>query len=207
MPNSRQKILNYILEQKCATVEELSKVFKVTPANVRHHLSILIEQGSITIIGLKSAESKGRPAQIYSSTQQTNQNNLEALTEVLLSQALKNIEQNEAWAVLKSVANQMVANYPVDKHNPTRQLYSSIRMLNRMNYQAHWEAHGDNPHIMMGHCPYITLLDRHPEICRMDQYVLEALLDTPVEHLEKLSFDGRGLSRCVFSVRRPAPDN
>lgn len=129
------------------------------------------------------------------------------MTEVLLSQALKNIEQNEAGAVLKNVADQMVADFPVDKHNPTRQLYSSIRMLNRMNYQAHWEAHGDNPRIMMGHCPYITLLTRHPEICQMDEFVLEALLDAPVEHLEKLSNDGRGLSQCVFSVRQSAPDN
>ncbi len=207
MANARQKILNYILEQKSATVEELSRVFTVTPANIRHHLSILIEQGSVIIIGVKPAKLKGRPAQIYGGTQQINRDNLETLTEVLLSQVLNNIGQNEAEQVLRSVADQMVANYPVDKHNPTRQLYSSIRTMNRMNYQAHWEARGENPHIMLGHCPYRGLLDRHPEICRMDGFVLEALLDAPVEQIEKLTHDERGLSKCVFFMHRPAVDH
>jgi predicted ArsR family transcriptional regulator len=207
MPNARQKILNYILEQKSATVEELSKVFKVTPANIRHHLSILIEQGSVKIIGLKAAEHKGRPAQIYSCTQQIYQNNLDALTDVLLCHVLNDIGQNEAGHVLKSVADQMVANFPVDKHNPTRQLYSSIRMLNRMNYQAHWEAHGENPHIMLSHCPYGVLIDRHPEMCQVDEFVLEALLDAPVEQIEKLTHDARGLSQCVFFVHNPTMEN
>lgn len=89
MPNARQRILSYITEKKSATVEELSKVFKVTPANIRHHLSILVEQGSVNIIGLKPAPLKGRPTQIYSTTHQINQNNLDQLTKVLLSYALK----------------------------------------------------------------------------------------------------------------------
>jgi predicted ArsR family transcriptional regulator len=201
MLNARQKILNYILEQKSVTVEELSKVFKVTPSNIRHHLSILIEQGSVTILGSKAAEHKGRPAQIYTCTKANNENNLAALAGALLSIVQNNNGQNDNGRILKIVADQMAANLPVDKHNPTRQLYSAIRMLNRMNYQAHWEAHVENPRIMLGHCPYKALLDHHPEMCRVDEYVLEALLDAPVEQIDKLTHDARGLSQCVFSMQ------
>jgi predicted ArsR family transcriptional regulator len=204
MPNARQRILSYIIDKKSATVEELSKVFKVTPANIRHHLSILIEQGSVNIIGLKPAAIMGRPAQIYSATQQINQNNLEQLIEALFSYSVKNFGQNDSDHLLKGIASQIVAKFPPDSINPTRRFYSSIRALNRMNYQAHWEAHGEHPRIMLGHCPYSALVNQHPEICQMDEFLLEAFLDTPVEQIEKLTGTLNGLSQCVFFMHRPA---
>lgn len=207
MPNSRQRILTYLTEKKSATVEELSKVFKVTPANIRHHLSILIEQGSVDIIGLKPAEFKGRPTQIYSCTQQINQNNLDQLSEVLLSYSMKYFGQNDTEQLLKGIASQMVAKFPSESNNPTRRLYSAIRTLNRMNYQAHWEAHGEHPRIMLGHCPYSALVGQHPEICQMDEFLLEDLLNSPVNQIEKLTSTSKGLSQCVFFIHRPASVN
>jgi predicted ArsR family transcriptional regulator len=204
MPNSRQKILNFILEQQSTTVEELSKVFKVTPANIRHHLSILIEQGSVQVIGQKAAAIRGRPAQIYSATQHSNQNNLDHLTETLLSILLQDSGSDERNQVLKKIARQMVTYFKLDTYNPTRRLYSSIRILKRMNYQAHWEAHIENPRIMLGHCPYRAILDHYPEICQMDAFMLQELLDTPVKQVEKLIFNTKGLAECVFLLNRPA---
>ena len=204
MPNARQKILNFILEQRSTTVEELSKVYKVTPANIRHHLSILIEQGSVQVIGLKAAHLRGRPAQIYSSAQQSNQNNLDHLTEALWSTILQDSGSDESNQVLKKIARHMVRDYKQDTYNPTRRLYSSIRILNRMNYQSHWEAHIENPRIMLGHCPYRAILDHYPEICQMDAYMLQELLDIPVRQIEKLAFNTKGLPECVFLLNRPS---
>jgi len=202
MLNSRQKILNYIVEQRSTTVEELSRVFKVTPANIRHHLSILVGQGSVQVIGQKAATLRGRPAQIYSSTQLTTQNNLNHLTEALLSTLLQNSGFDEFDQSLNKIAGKMVANFNLDTYNPTQRLYSSIRILNRMNYQAHWEAHIENPHIMLGHCPYRAILDHHPEICQMDAFVLQELLGTPVRQVEMLTLNPKGLSECVFLLNR-----
>jgi predicted ArsR family transcriptional regulator len=204
MSNARQKILNFIIEQQSTTVAELSKVFKVTPANIRHHLSILVGQGSVNVIGQKAAAFRGRPAQIYSCTQQSNQNNLDHLTDALLSNFFLNYGPEEANVLLKKIASQMVAKFPLDVNNPTRRLYSSIRTLNHMNYQAHWEAHVENPRIMLGHCPYRAILNDHPEVCQMDAFVLQALLDTPVQQIEKLTLNTKGLPQCIFIMNRPA---
>lgn len=202
MLNARQKILNYILEQQSATVEELSKVFRVTPANIRHHLSILIGEGCVQVIGQKAASFRGRPAQIYSSTQQSNQNNLDHLTEALLATFLQDSEPEESNHILNKIAKQMVTKFKLDNSNPTRRLYSSIQALNRMNYQAHWEAHIENPRIMLGHCPYRAILEDHPEICQMDAFVLQELLDTPVRQIEKLILNAKGFPQCVFLLNR-----
>ncbi len=202
MTNARQKILNYILEQQSATVEELSKVFRVTPANIRHHLSILTGQGSLKIIGHKPKAGKGRPSQIYSASLLRDQNNLEQLADTLLTTVLSNTPAEGSNTKLHDIARQMASNCILDKYNPTRRLYSSIRALNRMSYQAHWEAHRDNPRIMLDHCPYLTLLEHHPEICQLDAFVLQELLDTPVRQVEKLGLNARGIPECVFLLNR-----
>ncbi len=202
MSNARQKILNYIVEQQSTTVEELSKVFRVTPANIRHHLSILVGQGSIKVIGQKPPLFRGRPAQIYSDARQTNRNNLDQLADVLLSNILEKYSQDEISTLLKQIARQMIANFPLDINNPTRRMYSSIRILNHLNYQAHWEAHIENPRIMLGHCPYSSILSHHPQICQLDSFLLEELLNAPVTLIEKLTINAKSLPQCVFLLNR-----
>jgi predicted ArsR family transcriptional regulator len=200
MPNSRQKILNYIIEQQCTTVAELSKVFHVTPANIRHHLSILTEQGSITVIGQKEAYLKGRPAQIYSSKQQNDLNNLDKLSDALLCTLVSNTKHDEKNQLIENIATHLGAQFVSDIINPTRRLYSTIHALNRMNYQAHWEAHVLNPRIMLGHCPYQAIFKNHPELCQMDTLLLEHLLDTPVRQIEKQTINLKGFAQCVFLI-------
>ncbi len=202
MTNARQKILNYIVEQQSATVDELSKVFRVTPANIRHHLSILVEQGSLKIVGEKALAGKGRPAQIFSVAQQSNKNNLDQLSDTLLTTLLDAAHGEDINEILRQIARRMVGNHAVDKHNPTQRLYSSIRALNHMNYQAHWEAHLENPRIMLGHCPYLPILEHHPEVCQLDAYVLRELLDTPVRQTQKLTTNEKGLGECVFLLSK-----
>ncbi len=202
MTNSRQKILNYIIEEQSATAEELSRVFKVTPANIRHHLSILVEQGSLTIIGEKANKGKGRPKQIYSAAQQGNRNNLDQLSDSLLCALCGDSPTEESQPLLKELAHRLVKHNNLDKHNPTRRMYSSIRVLNRMNYQAHWEAHSDNPRIMFSHCPYKAIVDHHPEMCRLDAYLLQELLDSPVLQAERLVPNEKGLQECVFLINK-----
>jgi predicted ArsR family transcriptional regulator len=198
MITRREKILNYIIEQQSATVEELSKVFRVTPANIRHHLSILSTEGSVQIIGQKQAQKRGRPTQIYAATSESNQNNLNQLAEALFDILLLDRTSEDLNVLFKKIATQMVEKYKPDTFNPTRRVYISVRTLNRMHYQAHWEAHISNPRIMFSHCPYRDVVGNHPELCQLDTFILHELLGTAVTHTEKLSINSKGLPECVF---------
>ena len=204
MPNARQKILNYIREQHLCTVEELSRVFRVTPADIRHHLSILSEQGSVKVIGQKALKHKGRPSQVYVSCQQSERNNLDRLSDALLVELISHKNTVETRRQITEIARHISTEFKTDYINPTRRLYSAIYSLNHMNYQAHWEAHVDHPRIMLGHCPYQAILAGHPELCLMDMALLENLLGTPVRLIERHKLDIRGLPQCVFLVDRPA---
>jgi predicted ArsR family transcriptional regulator len=184
-------------------VDELSKVFRVTPANIRHHLSILSEQGSVKVIGQKAVTFKGRPAQIYSSSQLSDLNNLDHLADALLCTLMCNSGENERNQLIENITMHMCAEIKTDFTNPTRRLYSTIHSLNRMNYHAHWEAHIENPHIMLGHCPYRAILDSHPELCQVDASLLEYLLDAPVRQIEKQTINVKGIPQCVFISNQP----
>jgi predicted ArsR family transcriptional regulator len=203
MQNSRQKILQYIIEQQNTTVEELSKVFRVTPANIRHHLSILTEQGSVKVIGLKAVSEKGRPAQIYCASQLSDQNNLGLLSDALLRTLMCKAGPNERHQFIEDIANQLGSHFKTGFSNPTRRLYSTIHALNHMNYQAHWEAHLENPRIMLGHCPYHAILEIHPELCLVDASLLEQLLGAPVRQVEMQTNNIRGIPQCVFIIKKP----
>jgi len=198
MLTSRQKILHYISEQGNATVEELSHALNVTTANIRHHLAVLVDQGSVMVIGSKPATFRGRPSQVYSLVQQSLRNNLESLTDILLSELKQNPISGEDGVLLKNVAAQLASKYKIDSSNPTRRLYSTIGILNQMNYRSHWEAHVEKPLIIFDHCPYKPIVGRHPEVCLIDKYILETLLSTPVEQIEKDTTNLKGLPQCVF---------
>lgn len=202
MTTSRQKILNYIIEKQSVTVDELSKIYRVTPANIRHHLSILIEQGSIKAIGQKSPQFKGRPTQIYGGSQQSDQNNLDRLSEALLTELFLKESFGDVSLLIKNLAKHLGSMYKTRLSNPTSRLYSAIHSLNRMKYQAHWEAHVENPRIMLGHCPYRAILDKYPELCQMDTFLLEELLDAPISQIEKLTPTEKDLPQCVFLLRQ-----
>jgi len=203
MKNSRQKIIGYIQEKQIATVDELSKVFRVTPANIRHHLAILIEQGSVEVIGQQSVGSRGRPAQLYSTIKQIKQNNLDQLTNVLLLELLDNLSVDQKIALLRNIAQRLCSGFRYGKANPTLRLYSAVQFLNRMKYQVHWEAHIEFPRIMFGHCPYETIIDQNPELCQMDTYLLEYLLEIPTKQISKLVPTSRGLAQCIFRINIP----
>ena len=60
--------------------------------------------------------------------------------------------------------------------NPTRRLYTAIQNLNKMNYFAHWEARHEGPRIIFSHCPYAAILPEHPELCQLDEFLLEIMV-------------------------------
>jgi predicted ArsR family transcriptional regulator len=200
MTHSRQKILEYIIEQQSTTVDELSKVFQVTQANIRHHLSILTEQGSVKVIGQIMRTARGRPAQIYTSKLQSDQNNLDKLSDALLYLFFSKIGSDEKNQAVDQIAIHMATEFKTTLINPTKRLYSTIQSLNRMNYQAHWEAHFKHPRIILGHCPYQGMQNDHPELCQLDASLLEFLLELKVRQIDNQVINNKGFPQCIFLI-------
>jgi len=65
-----------------------------------------------------------------------------------------------------------------------------------MNYHARWEAGRAGPRVILGHCPYAAIIEKHPELCQMDAALLEELTGESAEQVAQI---GRDKSQaCVF---------
>jgi len=89
---------------------------------------------------------------------------------------------------------------PSVTENLTRRLYWTIQILDQNHYQARWEARAGAPRILLGHCPYLAILEKNPELCKIDALLIEHLSGASVELVSKLSQDSAGLKFCMFRV-------
>lgn len=199
---SRQKILTYLHRQSAATATELARALRVTPADIRHHLSRLLADGLVEVGGLRREGQRGRPHKIYRLSRPAMGDNLPALASALMAEFFTSAPDEGQVAALHRLADGIspVLPLPPGSHI-TRRLAAAVEALNKMHYQAHWEAHAAGPRLIFGQCPYAAIIADHPALCLMDKFLLEGHLSQPVEQLAKLERNERGLPICVFALR------
>ena len=200
--NSRQKILNALRKQTAATPVELAKALRLSPANMRHHLSRLLADGLVEVSGARTDGLRGRPHKVYRLSRLALGDNLPTLASGLLAQFVDALNGDAQSTSLRRLAEQISPTQPLERSaHITRRLAQTIETLNRMHYQAHWEAHASGPRILLGQCPYAAIIMSHPALCLLDKALLEMHLAQSVEQLTKLEQNERGLPVCLFASR------
>jgi len=204
MKTTRVRILEYINKKGLSSTIELSRALKTSPANMRHHLSILVEEGAVEIVAQRPATGRGRPAHLYSLTSQSQSHNLDRLASVLLDElaAEEHLPSINA-ARLEKIALRLAGRLPAGERSLTQRLYLAVQRLNQLQYQARWEARSEAPRIIFNHCPYAAILSEHPELCSLDAVLMTKLLSTPVHQTHRLAFDSSGARHCIFALRLP----
>ncbi|MEK6222014.1 MAG: ArsR family transcriptional regulator [Chloroflexota bacterium] len=198
MQITRQKIIDYLASNHQVSAVELSQLLGQTPANIRHHLNILVIENKIEFVGETSGSGRGRPTKHYMRTPQAQPHGLDTLLSSLLWEIQNSRTEKQRQNNLKKLGERLAA-IEIKLPSPiTTRLSALIQRLNDLLYQAHWEAHADGPQVILGQCPYAEVIDQHPELCQMDKYLLEASLNTPMVQTEKFSRNPNGPPHCVF---------
>lgn len=208
MDTSQQRLFAYIQINKAVTVNELAKVLGMTPANARHHLSALLKAGLVVATGERSQRQRGRPAAIYRISEQALGHNLDKLLIAWLEEFVFPLPESAQQALLRRLARKMASemqptplNKPPDERTKlSRRLSETIQSLDALHYQARWEAHADAPRVILGHCPYIAIQQKYPQICLFDNYLLETLLAKNVCQIACMAVDLRGAYHCTFRI-------
>lgn len=189
MFSTRQRILDYLEQRGSATARQLAQAFGMTAANVRRHLGILAGEGRVQIRGIQARNGRGRPDALYILTPQAN---LEPLTRALLGE--------QSRRRLKALAGQLIGDQPPASGPATKRLVTTVQHLAPLGYKPHWEARPRGPQIVLGRCPYASIIADHPELCQMDAHLLEQLLSMKVEQTAKLARGPQGTPQCIFSL-------
>lgn len=193
MITARHKVLAYLNKTRTASAREISRALKMSAANVRHHLRVLASDGRLEVLSIRGRDGRGRPEKVYSLPRAALGDNLSVLADATLVEAGSHVQMD---ALAKHLAGETnFASLPVAKR-----LNLSVEKLNQMNYHAHWEAGSAGPRIIFGHCPYAAIIEKHPELCRMDELMLEKWMGPSGTQISKIGKDGSSV--CVFVMGR-----
>jgi predicted ArsR family transcriptional regulator len=207
MKTSRQKVLDYFHSHPVASPTDISISLKMTQANARHHINILLSQRLLEKAGERQPEGKGRPNQLFRLSTMALGDNVELLLHATLSILNEQQTEEEFRQTIRQLASYMLSSVKEKSiANPTRpvplsqKLIGAIELLNQLNYQARWEAHRDGPRILLGRCPYQKIIQQHPEICLLDHDLLEMITSAPVQQNARLAKDPSGATYCLFKL-------
>ena len=201
-PNARQHVLAYLQSHHGVTAVEISHALRVTPANIRHHLSILTADGRAKVVGEQRGQGRGRPVQMYGLGDTASGDNLSALADAVLSEWLDGFSPDRRDSVLAALAARLAATPARERTSPiTRRLALTMERLNKLHYHARWEAHAQGPRVIFERCPYAAILEKHPELCRIDSLLLKELLGAETTQTAKLELNARGLPFCMFVLK------
>jgi predicted ArsR family transcriptional regulator len=194
MTTTRQKILAHLQKSRSASAREIARIFDLGAANVRHHLSVLLADGRVTVTGKRRA-GRGRPEKLYRLSPALAGDNLAGLVNALMGEWLEGMGPEGQAKALASLGRRMAGRS--DEPNPSvaRRLAALVEKLNALHYSARWEAGAAGPHLILGQCPYAAVIAAHPELCRADGAMLETASGMRAEQKSKLS------PGCLFLLR------
>jgi predicted ArsR family transcriptional regulator len=175
----------------------------MSAAAVRHHLTLLVADGRVTMIGAQRKERRGRPVKVYRLSEKSLGDNLAMLSDALLSERLGKISNAKREVVLGIIGKELSDKIGLldGKMPAAKKLALLMEYLNAHHYQAGWEAGREGPRILFGHCPYAAIIDKHPELCRMDAMMLSHELDADAYQVSKIDQKQGGSTHCIFTLR------
>ena len=197
---SRKRIFTTIKKHQLITVSEMCFYLDLNPANVRHHLSILKDEGLVEETELRRQSGRGRPEYVYSVSRVFKEEGLEVLLGGILR--IWRVDKNEDALNLniRELARQLAGNADEIQYSTiTKRLSLCMDHLNKLHYQAQWEASPSGPRIRLRNCPYWKVIEQNPELCRMDSFLIEELL----------GYEGKlvNFSVAVSNLLKPAGDD
>ncbi len=155
--------------------------------------------GLIERIDSRKKLGKGRPESVFAVSNVFIEDSLENLIEGILKLWLSTISPDELDRNVQAIARYLAEGgvgagiIPINK-----KLTISMSYLIDRHYKAQWEASPSGPRIKFGNCPYRKIINRHPELCIMDRYLLEELVGIKMTQVSKLERDERGKFYCSF---------
>ena len=202
MANTRKRIIDYLNRHRAATPSELSRALNLTSSNIRHHLSNLFREGHVRVIGVRTADKPGRPQKLFALTPVKDIENLAVFTDALMNEIKGHVSSQQYLDLLHQIAQRVAKDYSTSSSSAhlSVRLNLTVQQLNKLNYHARWEAHKEAPRLILGHCPFSSVLHAHPELCLFDTHLLSAMLNSPIVHLQRLAEDLRGVPYCLFSI-------
>ena len=201
MKSTRDKMLQTLLRQPRATINELAEAVGINPISVRHHLT------NLQVEGLVSAEEErhgvGRPRLVYFLTESGMERfptRYLRLTSRLLDQLKESLPEALVSKLFLEIANNMAGDYAEQMKGLSMEerLDLAKTLLAEEGFTVEWEKVGAQYKIHEITCPYLQIGQNHPEVCTVDQTLISRMLAVPAEKVQCIL---SGDAQCTYVVQ------
>ncbi len=202
---TRELILAYFATHPSTSAKELATELRLSSADIRYHLAILLRETVIELVPPPDAEVKrrGRPSRRLRLAVKQQPNNYQSLAAALLG-ILGEVTASSSGKLEETLAVHLADGQPLAKNMP-RRTADAINFLNRQEYAAGWEARNLGPRIIFHNCPYAAIWPQFPALCVVDTHLLIRLFGVEVEQIETIQGNHPPHPACIFQVRNPHP--
>jgi DeoR family suf operon transcriptional repressor len=200
MHDTRLQVLDAIRTQRQATVDSLVEALGLTHISIRHHLANLKADGLIDV--RVDRQGVGRPKHIYTLTDAAQRylpTKYFNLAERLMDELKAALPAETVTTIINDLAANVVARYGEIPESSTieERLKHLVGVLDQEGFTVEVRHNGNQTLIAGTNCPYLHIGQRHPEVCRLDQGLIESLLGVNVQ---KQSCVLEGGHSCTFAV-------
>jgi DeoR family transcriptional regulator, suf operon transcriptional repressor len=202
MTDTREQVLQTILNNPRCTIIELAESVGINPISIRHHITHLEAEGLIGSVDERHGV--GRPRRVYFLTEagvEQFPTRYVKLTIRLLKQLKESMPGNmvkELFAQMaEDLAKEMAAGKKLDGLSTEERLEIVKQFLRSEGFYINWESHGDTYYIHEASCPYYHVGQDHPEVCSVDEMIISTFLSLPISKTKCIL---SGDMTCTFVV-------
>jgi len=197
--STRDRILSYLEINRIADIPTLSQQWGMTPADIRYHINNLLREGIIERepnFGQNNSQ-RGRPVRYYRLISNSTGIVYQELCSSLLSTLLRDLQTPDNNPI--SLLAKKLAPDPLPPSSLPQKITRLVDWLNERGYHSNWEAAVFGPKIKLLRCPYAAFLPNYPELCQLDQLILERLLQFPVTQISRINLHSRHPNACIYT--------
>lgn len=202
--STRDTILHTLKLSPQTNIEDLAEAANVSPVTVRHHLNSLQADG---LVELESVRRKvGRPYYVYSLSEEGQElfpQRYFSLTNRILDELKTRLPGEMVNDIFAGVVKSLINDHKDDFESLSFEdrLNFVISLLADEGFMAQWEKTDDGYKIIEYSCPYISVGQKHAEVCTFDKELILTVLDTPIKQ-HTCMLDGDDC--CQFSFTEKA---
>jgi DeoR family suf operon transcriptional repressor len=201
MKSTRDRILQTLLRQPRATINELAEAVGINPISVRHHLTNLQMEGLVD--AQEERHGVGRPRLVYVLTEEGMERfptRYLRLTTRLLAQMKESMPQPMVSKLFTQVAEGLAAEYSeqVKGLSMEERLETVKELLADEGFTVEWEKAANGYLIHEITCPYYQIGQNHPEVCTVDQILISKMLALPASKVQCIL---EGNAHCTYLVQ------
>lgn len=183
---TRDKVLEILLNRQRCTINDLAEEVGINHISVRHHIAKLEASGRVSSeeenIGV------GRPRKVYFLTPQ----GMEDFPQRYLTFSIRLVEQlkgalpeKTVKKLFKEIATDMVNDHTAQVNISGLDLSERVTLISQLlqneGFTIEVLENEDGLQIRETSCPYKHVGEEHPEICLVDETIIEQVLAIPIQ--------------------------